>query len=51
MGVDIFGLITFLLKNSYVTKIEHFKEPINLLIYEDEHEIVMKMSLKNVQDV
>lgn len=50
-GIDIFGLLTYLLKYKCVNKFNAWKDPKNLLRYEGEEEIAYPMRMKNIEKV
>ena len=47
-GIDVFGLLTFLLKYRYITWFDEFKSPRNLLRYEEEQEVVYPMAIDSI---
>lgn len=49
-GIDIFGLLEFLLKNEYISP-NPFKNPYELCRYEKEEEILYPIQFKHINDV
>lgn len=49
-GIDLFGLLTFLLKNKYIT-FNRLRDPYTLCRYEDEKEVVYPVQFKNINEV
>lgn len=50
-AVDVFGVLTFLLKNEYITKISPYKNPKILCRYESEQEIEYPLNIDDVKGV
>lgn len=53
LGVNIFGLLTFLLEQKYITlnNIKPYKEPQNLLKYENENEVAFPVQIDSIEEI
>lgn len=49
-GIDLFGLLTFLIKNEYITP-NSLKNPCVLAKYEKEKEVIYPVKFKNINEV
>ncbi len=50
-AIDVFGVLTFLIKNECITNIEPYKFPQNLCRYESEEEIEYPLNIDSVSSV
>lgn len=50
-GIDIFGLLTYLLKYKCVTRIGYGRNPSALCRYEKEHEVAFQIQFQNIKDI
>lgn len=50
-GIDIFGMLTYMLKYDKISQIDDYKNPKDLLSYKEEKEIVYPVQLKNIERV
>lgn len=50
-GIDVFGLLTFMLKHKYLLTIPQYADPRGLCMYESEQEIESPVLLDSIQDI
>lgn len=51
LGIDIFGLLKFLLKYKYITNISLYKDPQNLLKYKNENEVAFPVQIDSIEEI
>lgn len=51
LGIDVFGLLTFLLEQKYITPIRPDKHPQNLLKYENENEVSFPIQISSIEKI
>lgn len=51
LGIDIFGLLKFLLEQKYITNIKPYKETKNLLKYKNENEIAFPVQIGIIKEI